>query len=132
MNPSLKEFAKDNPKVPLKEAKFKNNLVNIRDTYWSHIDPNWTLQSISKLKKSQMLDEIMNTSSLINATVFPFASPFPKLCFEFGRYCNYKESVPCDTKDDIIMDFSPKDIEYVFKWNNEELIYTKQYSLDYY
>lgn len=50
--PTQIEFAKENPEDPLKEAKFKNNLSNIQDTYWSHTDPSWTLQYINILEKN--------------------------------------------------------------------------------
>lgn len=116
---------------PLKEAKFKNNLSNIQDTYWSHTDPSRTLQSISDLEKTQMLDEVICTFDLATATLILFATLFPELCCEVGRYANFKDHALYDVNGVKILNFSPTSIEEAFKWSNEGVVYTKRDS-DYY
>lgn len=126
------EFAKENPEDPLKQAKFKNSLTNIRDTNWSHTDPIWTLQAIGELDKFQISKEVVWTSGLATATLFPFVVLFPELCYEVGRHANLKDRALYDTDGNKILYFSPRGIEEAFKWSSEGVTYMEKDSLEYY
>lgn len=56
---------------------------------------------------------------LSNATLVPFAVPFPELCFEVDQLWQKGDRVLKDIKRDVSMDFSSKAIKEAFQWGPE-------------
>lgn len=110
---SLIEFQeKERPKLP--KAKFKGRYIFVGDTNWGNLDPIQTLASTTSINKEDLSEELIHTYGLFNATMMPFAVPFPDLCYEVSRKCEYDKRVLRDTEGNVIMDFSLAGIEAAF------------------
>lgn len=83
---------------------------------------------MSSISKEDLSKELIHACSLFNAAMMPFAVPFPDLCSEVAKKCEYDKRVLRDTEGNVIMDFSPAGVEATFGWKRYGDDYTLAYS----
>lgn len=100
----------------------KNNLANIGDTNWAHIDPMKMLDKVSRMDQEVLRHDTLFCTGLVIAVTIPFSVPFLELCLEVGRHCDTKERVLYDTHGRKIMDFSAEGVRRAFHWNKDNTV----------
>lgn len=101
---SIIEIEKDG-ETKFHKAQFKNDLQEIKDTDWSHIDLLKMLAKLQEKSKDEKQANIIHASGLFTTSVMPFTVKFPEL-IEMAKHVDFQRTI-FKKDDNQIMEFSP-------------------------
>lgn len=79
---------------------------------------------MAKVPLGHLLNDTLIQSSIVEASVIPYAAPFLELYLEVGKYCITKERTLVDIEGTQILEFTMEGVEKAFAWSNEGIIFT--------